>query len=134
MVPSCAVSSATLRRFATFLVVGAVGFAVNQGALFFLVDGHWLAAAWASPIAIAISMAVTFALNAAWTWRDRGADSPLRRAGLYAAINTGGLLINWGVLVALERAGLHYLWANVAGAGAAACWNFVLNNRVTWRA
>lgn len=126
-------NAATLRRFATFLVVGAVGFGVNQGALFLLVSRGVLVAAWASPIAIGLSMAVTFVLNAVWTWRDRGADSPLRRAGLYVVINTGGLLINWGLLVVLERAGLHYLWANVGGAGAAAFWNFVLNNRITWR-
>jgi putative flippase GtrA len=121
-----------LRRFSSFLVVGAVGFGVNQGALFLLVDRGVLTAAWASPIAIALSMAVTFLLNARWTWRDRGPESSLRRAGWYVAINTGGLLINWGVLVALERAGLHYLWANVVGAGAAAFWNFALNHRVTW--
>lgn len=122
------------KRFTTFLVVGAVGFGVNQGALFLLVDRGVMTPAWASPVAIALSMVVTFVLNAQWTWRDRGADSPLRRAGLYVAINTGGLLINWGVLVALERAGLHYLWANVVGAGAAAFWNFALNHRVTWAA
>ena len=27
-----------------------------------------------------VIMAVTFVLNALWTWRDRGADSPLRRS------------------------------------------------------
>lgn len=123
---------ALARRFASFLVVGAVGFAVNQGMLFVLVDRGVMPAAWASPVAIALSMVVTFVMNAQWTWRDRGADSPLRRAGLYVAINTVGLLINWGVLVALHRAGLHYLWANVVGAGAAAFWNFALNHRVTW--
>lgn len=133
VVRSAIVNAASLRRFATFLVVGAVGLGVNQGMLFVLVSRGVLPAAWASPFAIALSMIVTFALNALWTWRDRGADSPLRRAGLYVVINTGGLLINWGLLVVLERAGLHYLWANVAGAGAAAIWNFLLNNRITWR-
>jgi putative flippase GtrA len=123
-----------LKRFSAFLLVGAVGFGVNQGALYLLVDRGVLTAAWASPLAIALSMAVTFLLNATWTWRDRGADSPLRRAGWYVAINTVGLLINWGVLVALERVGLHYLWANVVGAAAAAFWNFALNHRVTWGA
>lgn len=133
MVRSPRVFGGTVRRFATFLVVGAVGLGVNQGMLYLLVSRGVLTAAWASPIAIALSMIVTFALNALWTWRDRGADSPLRRAGFYVVINTGGLLINWGLLVALEGAGLHYLWANVVGAGAAAVWNFLLNNRITWR-
>jgi putative flippase GtrA len=123
-----------LRRFSAFLVVGAVGFGVNQGALYLLVERGILPPAWASPIAIALSMVVTFLLNASWTWRDRGRDAGLKRAGWYVAINTGGLLINWGVLVVLERAGLHYLWANVVGAAAAAFWNFALNHRVTWAA
>ncbi len=124
--------SALVTRFAAFLLVGVVGFAVNQGSLYALVDRVGLASTWASPLAIAVSMVVTFVLNALWTWRDRGDDSPLRRVGWYVAINTGGLLINWGVLVALERIGLHYLWANVVGAGMAAVWNFALNNRITW--
>lgn len=123
---------AFVRRFSAFLSVGAVGFAVNQGSLYALVDRVRMSAVRASPVAIAISMAVTFVLNALWTWRDRAGGPSLRRVVWYVAINTGGLLINWGLLVLLERAGLHYLWANVGGAGGAAFWNFALNNRITW--
>jgi putative flippase GtrA len=53
----------------------------------------------------------------------------------YVPINIGGLLINWGVLAYLHDVhGMHYLIANLFGAGVAAVWNFLLNNAITWRA
>ena len=57
----------------------------------------------------------------------------MRRALLYGTINSGGLLINWGLLLWLENAGMHYLFANLVGAGIAAFWNFGLNHVITWR-
>jgi putative flippase GtrA len=121
------------RRFQKFLLVGAVGLGVNQGLLFTLVGLAGVPVAAASPIAILISMVVTFSLNERWTWRDRGQGRLHRRALLYGSINSGGLLINWLLLVALERAGMNYLVANLIGAGIAAIWNFSLNHALTWR-
>ena len=121
------------RRFQKFLLVGAVGLAVNQGALFALVDLAGLAVAVASPIAIFLSMIVTFTLNERWTWHDRGHGRILHRALLYGSINSGGLLINWLTLVSLHRIGMDYLIANLVGAGIAAVWNFSLNHSLTWR-
>ena len=123
------------QRLQKFLAVGAVGLAVNQVMLFVLAGLLSLPLPSASAIAIAISMLVTFGLNEFWTWHDRGSGRILTRALLYGAINSGGLLINTGVLVYLEReAGVHYLLANLVGAGAAAVWNFGLNHLITWRA
>ena len=93
------------RRFQKFLLVGVIGLGVNQGALFTLVDQTGLAVAVASPIAILLSMIVTFALNERWTWNDRGQGRVLHRAMLYGSINSGGLLINWLTLVSLHRIG-----------------------------
>jgi putative flippase GtrA len=121
------------RRFQKFLLVGAIGLAVNQGALFALVDQAGLAVAMASPIAIFLSMIVTFTLNERWTWQDRGHGRILHRALLYGSINSGGLLINWLTLISLEQVGLNYLVANLIGAGIAAVWNFSLNHALTWR-
>ncbi len=121
------------RRFQKFLLVGTIGLAVNQGALFALVDQAGLAVAMASPIAIFLSMIVTFSLNERWTWQDRGHGRILHRALLYGSINSGGLLINWLTLVSLEQIGLNYLVANLVGAGIAAVWNFSLNHSLTWR-
>jgi len=125
--------AAITRRFQKFLLVGAVGLGVNQGVLFALVDQANLAVAMASPIAILLSMIVTFILNERWTWHDRGQGRILHRAMLYGSINSGGLLINWVTLVSLHQTGLDYLVANLIGAGIAAVWNFSLNHALTWR-
>jgi putative flippase GtrA len=121
------------RRFQKFLLVGAIGLSVNQSALFVLVGLAGLPLAAASPIAILLSMVVTFTLNERWTWHDRGRGRLLHRALLYGSINSGGLLINWFTLVSLDRMGWNYLFANLIGAGIAAVWNFSLNHALTWR-
>ena len=125
--------AAITRRFQKFLLVRGVGLGVNQGVLFALVDQANLAVAMASPIAILLSMIVTFILNERWTWHDRGQGRILHRAMLYGSINSGGLLINWLTLVSLHQTGLDYLVANLVGAGIAAVWNFSLNHALTWR-
>jgi putative flippase GtrA len=125
--------AAITRRFPKFLLVGAVGLGVNQGVLFALVDQASLAVAMSSPIAIFLSMIMTFILNERWTWHDRGQGRILHRAMLYGSINSGGLLINWLTLVSLHQMGLDYLVANLIGAGIAAVWNFSLNHALTWR-
>ena len=78
-------------------------------------------------------MVVTFVLNERWTWHDRGGRPLLQRAMLYGSINSGGLVINWLLLVSLHNMGLNYLFANLVGAGVAAIWNFSLNHVITWR-
>lgn len=121
------------QRFQKYLVVGAVGLAINQGLLMALVSWLGLPVAFASPPAILVSVVVTFLLNERWTWHDRGAGKVVHRALIYFAINGGGLLINWGILVWLHRAGMPYQLANLVGAAVAAVSNFSLNNSITWR-
>ena len=122
------------QRFRRFLIVGAAGLVVNQASLAFLHDIVGIAVVMASPVAILLSMVVTFMLNEHWTWHDRGTGRVLSRAMTYAPINLGGLMINWGILYYLnEQHGVHYLAANLIGAGAAAIWNFSLNHAITWR-
>jgi putative flippase GtrA len=123
------------QRFQKFIVVGAVGLAVNQGLLFIFRDLMHFSLGIASPVAIFISMVATFVLNEAWTWQDRGGGPVIHRIALYFPINMVGLLINFGVLSYLvNHQGWHYLLANLIGAGCAAVWNFLLNNMITWRA
>lgn len=124
---------ALTQRFQKFIVVGAIGLIVNQGLLFILVSTFGWALRVASPISIIASMVVTFTLNEIWTWNDRGHGRIWSRAVMYGMINSGGLFINAGVLLFLESHGLHYLLANLIGAGLAAIWNFGLNNTITWR-
>lgn len=121
------------QRFQKFLVVGVVGLAVNQGLLMIQAGSLGIPVVAASPVAILMSMIVTFGLNESWTWHDRGSGRIVHRAILYGAINSGGLVINWGLLVWLHHQGLHYGVANLFGAGIAAIWNFALNHAITWR-
>lgn len=122
------------QRFRRFLTVGAVGLMVNQASLAFLHDIASIAVVMASPVAILLSMIVTFMLNEHWTWHDRGTGRVVSRAMTYVPINLGGLLINWGILYYLnDEHGVHYLAANLIGAGVAAVWNFTLNHAITWR-
>lgn len=123
------------KRFQKFLVVGAVGLLVNQVLLVLLHDGFNVEIALASPVAIGTSMVVTFFLNEIWTWHDRGGGPIIHRLATYVPINTGGLLINYGVLLYLvDQQDVHHVLANFIGAGLAAIWNFSLNNVITWRA
>ncbi|HQY30256.1 MAG TPA: GtrA family protein [Thermomicrobiales bacterium] len=123
------------RRFQKFLVVGAIGLAVNQIMLIVFHDGLSTKLAVASVLAIAVSMIVTFILNEVWTWHDRGSGMLYHRLAKYIPINTIGLAINTVVLLILvERYDVHKLIANLVGAGLAAIWNFCLNSMITWRA
>lgn len=133
--PARAVQAFSLAlRFQKFLVVGTVGLAVNQAGLFLLHDLVGLRLLSSSVIAILASMAVTFTLNEIWTWHDRGSGMVIHRLGKYVPINTGGLIINAGLLAFLvDQYNIHHLLANLIGAGVAAVWNFGLNNLITWR-
>ncbi len=122
------------QRFQKFLVVGAIGLAVNQLALWIMRGKLDIALYVSSPVAIFLSMIVTFTLNEIWTWHDRGSGPLIHRIGLYFPINMVGLLINYLVLQLLvDHTGVHYLLANLVGAGIAAIWNFLVNNSITWR-
>ena len=122
------------RRFQKFMVVGTIGLAVNQLMLIVFHDGAGLKLLFSSVLAIASSMVVTFVLNEIWTWHDRGSGPIVHRLASYVPINTGGLIINAGVLIFLvDRFDVHKLAANLIGAGLAAIWNFCLNSAITWR-
>jgi putative flippase GtrA len=122
------------QRFQKFLIVGSIGLIINQGLLFIFRHLFDIPLSIASPVAIAVSMVVTFGLNEAWTWHDRGKGKIVHRLMLYCPINTVGLLINYGILSYLvHEHEWHYLAANLIGAGCAAVWNFCLNHMITWR-
>lgn len=121
-------------RFKRFLIVGIVGLAVNMGMLYLLHGVAGIQLGIASAIAIFVSMIVTFLLNEHWTWHDRGSGPILHRVVAYFPINLVGLAINVGILTLLHnRLGMHYMMANLIGAGVAAVWNFSLNHVITWR-
>jgi dolichol-phosphate mannosyltransferase len=120
-------------RFQKFILVGAVGFAVNMSGLFVLTDWAGLFYVASSFLAIELSLFVTFILNERWTWADRRVGSIVTRFWKYQAINGIGIGINVAVLFVLTQyGGFHYIFSNFWGAAVAAIWNFGANHRLTW--
>jgi dolichol-phosphate mannosyltransferase len=122
-------------RIQKFLLVGTVGLAINVIGLWLLHGTLRLNLVKASPAAILLSMAGTFALNEYWTWRDRSScNGLLARTSFYFVINSIGMVINWQALLFLhDHQAMNYQLANIVGAAMAAVWNFALNNVLTWR-
>ena len=126
------------QSFRKFLIVGAVGLAVQQVLLFLFHNVVHLSRVPSFVIAIAISMAVTFLLNEKWTWHDRGSGSIVGRLMYYVPINTIGLLIavvvaEYSITFFPDDTGIYVQLAGLLGAGVAAVWNFTGNHFVTWR-
>ncbi|GEJ59395.1 GtrA family protein [Anaeromyxobacter diazotrophicus] len=136
----------TRARFARFVAVGASGVAVNLGALALLAGALRVREVVASALAIELSILWNFALNDAFTYRDRNAGASAGRAGRvlrYNAVSLVGLALQLGTFVLLrvlllkalgrESLGpLRYL-AQLAGIALATLWNFTGNLRFTWR-
>jgi len=120
-------------RFQKFLLIGAMGLAVNMSGLFILTEYLHIYYVASSFVAIEASLVVTFILNEVWTWGDRRPGTVTRRFWKYQAVNGAGLVINLSVLFLLTSlVGVNYLLSNLVGAALAACWNFSLNNMFTW--
>ena len=118
-----------LRFAATGLAAGFV----QLGLLALLTGLGWPGLA-ADIVAFALAAQVNFALSARFTWRDRPDARPLWRRWLafHGAI-VGMALVNLAVF-ALARTALPAVVASAAGIAAAAIGNFVLGDRVVFRA
>jgi len=122
-------------RLVKFGLVGASGIVVNEGLLFFLVEGAALGPLVASPIAIEASIISNFLLNTGWTFRKSRNRSPHRVKFLkFQGITLVSLAINYAAFAFLHAyANMHYLLANLFGIVLAFFWNYFVNVRWTWR-
>lgn len=98
-------------RFLKFCAVGASGVVVNLGCLALLAEVMGMHPNLASAIAIELSIVSNFAINEAWTFRDRRASSSLLgRALRFHLVSAVGGVVQWSVFV-LGNAGLFLaLW------------------------
>ncbi len=120
----------TARRspFLRFCVIGALGFLVDAGALFGLIERFDMAPLPARVISILIAVTVTWALHRRWTFRS---DDPQRLAewSRFLAVSLVGAALNYAVyaavllgvpgtppLLALAMGSVLALAANYAGA------------------
>jgi putative flippase GtrA len=135
---TAAIRFARLARFGRFALVGASGVAVNALLLLVLVEGFGWPVLVASLLSIEVSTLSNWALNRAWTWRDRvdgGAGSRWSSLGHYHAVAVGGMAIQWTVLgLAVHSLHVHYLVGSVLGVAAATGWNFLGNDRLAFGA
>jgi putative flippase GtrA len=124
---------ARLVRFA--LTGGAAG--LTQLALLNLLAGRGLVAVAANVIAFLIAAQVNFWTSLLFTWRDRrpvaSSSGLLARWLRFHGAIAGTALLNMGVFAAASTA-LPHLAAAALGIGVAAAANFVLGDRLVFRA
>jgi dolichol-phosphate mannosyltransferase len=105
-----------------FALVGATGVGVAEAVLYALPLPYWLAAV----PAIETSLTTNFALNNAWTFRDRKA--PWLRGWLkYHVANLAGIAANYATSNALVLAGVSKYLAYVVGVVAGFLANYLLS-------
>lgn len=125
-------SPSTLGRLVRFAFVGGSGVPVNLLILAALVEWagwHYLLAA---AVSIEASTLWNYALNRAWTWRDR--DRSLWSLLSYHGVVAVGLVVQWGAIgVGAGLLGIHYLVAACVGIALGTVWNFFANHRVTFQ-
>ena len=137
---SIALDTGELQRVFFYGAVGFSGAIVNLGALAVLVRLVGLPASVALPGATALAIVNNFALNDRFTFpearrRNPGPAATFTRFLRFLWIVLAGALLNFSIAIALIRfARTPLVVAGLCGISAAACWNFLLNSRVTWRA
>jgi len=134
-------------RFALFGTVGAMGVAVQLGALWVLlkliagerfVYGNWSESATfntANTLAAIIAMTFNFVLNNELTYSDkrlRGFGPLLRGWAQFALTCSLGLLTNIGSAAVLKTIGFHDVIAVIVGIVLGSVWNFALSSRFVW--
>ena len=126
-----------IKRFLKFCVVGASGAGVNLGFLALFVEVAGLDKIIAQVPSYEISILTNFALNEAWTFRDRrlpGTRSVLVRAVKFNLVSLVGWGINFAVYtLTLKVAGINYIVSQVIAIAVAMMWNFFSNVAWTWK-
>jgi dolichol-phosphate mannosyltransferase len=124
-------SRALLKRMGKFLTVGGLGTLVNTGILVILYHELHLTLVVASALATELTIGHNYLWNDSWTFGRRGLS--LSRFVKFNTVSLGGQCITIVTLWLLaQRAGIHYVVANLFGIGLAVVWNFAINVRWTW--
>jgi putative flippase GtrA len=137
-----------------FLVVGAIGFFVNQFFLFLLYDTPVL---WflpkaetqadvlfvtvgdvrlliASIVAVEISIVSNFFFHDRWTFRDRQKKPLPIRFAQFNLTSFGSPVISVATInVLTPNFGIHYFISNSIGIALGMSWNWLWNTRLVWR-
>ena len=121
-----------LAHLSRFLQVGAVGFAVDAGVLWALVYQAGWPPIPARVVSFMATIAITFVLNARYTFAVRVRESSKSRYVLVQCIGAG---INFFTYSALVLGGvLGPLWSLVVGAAISSAHNFLMMRRFVFGA
>lgn len=127
-----ALSSSRWNRVLRFAAVGSIT-AVLQILVLVVLERHGWAALLANAVGFVLSAQVNFALNSAFTWRDRGALTPLRRRWvLFHGSIIATALLNQ-VVFAVAHMFAPLIVASLCGIAVASLGNFVLGDRFVFR-
>ena len=119
--------SAGLRRhLARFLQVGAVGFAVDAGLLWLLIYPFGLPPIQSRGISFVVTIAITFVLNAKYTFEVKARASSMTRYVLVQSLGAAINFLSYTWLVLYGPLGQQPLLALCAGSFLATISNFVL--------
>ncbi len=127
-----------IAQFLRFGVVGTIGFLIDYATLMAAV------ALGAGPyggrvLSYIVAASAVFALNRAWTFRDRRGGAALRTQwGLYLLLNLVGFAANYGTYAAItawtELGARHLVLGVAAGSLAGMFINFTLSRQLVFRA
>jgi dolichol-phosphate mannosyltransferase len=115
-------------RAVRFYAVGAIGIAVQLGALWLLHDRLRLGLTLATALAVELAVLNNFVWHERWTWRDRPAPWPQRLARVARFHLTNGAISiagNLAITKALhDGLGVHYLLASAMSIAVCAVANY----------
>ncbi len=124
------VPSPGVLRFFRFGLVGGSGVVVNLVGIWLLHDELGLPLGLAGVLAVSLAIVNNFLWNNYWTFGATGIAA--RRLAQFVAVSLVGMAVNVATLTILNRFGIHYLPATLAGIMLATSWNFFANSRWTW--
>ncbi|MBX9698947.1 MAG: GtrA family protein [Acetobacteraceae bacterium] len=124
-------------EFLRFGVVGTAGFLVDAGVLtaaIWLGLGPW----WGRVASYIAGASTTYALNRAWTFRDRAGAARAGQWAMFMLLNLGGFTVNYGtyavLLLASETVRAWPVLGVAAGSIAGLAVNFTLSRRFVFNA
>ena len=124
-------------QFLRFGVVGTIGFLVDAAVLTAMI-ALGLGRYWGRVVSYVAAATATFALNRAWTFRDRRGTGPVTAQwGQFLLVNLVGFAANYGTYASLlgtvPLVAEHPVLGVAAGSLAGMLLNFALSRRLVFR-
>ena len=128
----------TRHQIGLFVFVGSIGFVVDSGTLWLLMNALNVGAYAGRAVSFTLAASVTWVLNRALTYKDRDRSAPLARQWVsYMAASSLGAVVNYATFCALvlllPLAFRHPIVAVAAGSVAGLVFNFNIYSNVIFR-